>query len=614
MAGIGGLICLAAGSGHPVLGVVGGAAVALAVAMEMFRAVLAVRAGRLRTFWIPFPVAAVLVVAVGCWAGIQPAPAFVLGVAAVAIMLVAAWLLRHLPQDSVELLAVRLPGTPEKAPPPPRRPYGAVSVVLLGWLCVGLALGLLGRSPALLGTPVLGPALVGTGLVGSAFVGSGLVGTGLVGTGLLAAAAMMWLGWDRGPFGASTVQRALRTYAPRFVMPYNSYYIFHIAMWAPYLLRTGERVVVVTTDPRSFREVTRKSELPVVFGGDISRSATKALFPRSVRAAFYVHNGRHAHFLKVPGPTHVFLHHGDSDKHTSSAPVSRSYDALVVAGQAAIDRYATQGIALDPRKFRVLGRPQTEGIDVLRRSGPISSATVLYAPTWYPTTPGKPSYSSLLLGPSIVETLLAAGHTVVFRPHAAMRSYPPAADAIKRIHAMLAADAAVTGRSHVYGRAADAHTVASSTNLVDAMISDVSGIVTDFMQSLKPYAMMVMIGTPDEFTVRFPTSMGGYLIDRDLSDLSAVLDLMLGTDPQASLRYERREYYLGPYSGDESSRAFVDFAGELAARHSTIATIPAPTPIPASTPIPFPTPVPNPPPASSIIRTPPAAPPAETPS
>ena len=112
---------------------------------------------------------------------------------------------------------------------------------------------------------------------------------------------MLWLGWERGPFGPPTVQRALRTYAPRFVMPYNSYYIFHIAMWAPYLLRTGERVVVVTTDQRSFREVTRKSELPVVFSQDVTRSAMKAQFPRSVRAAFYVHNGRHSHFLKVPG-------------------------------------------------------------------------------------------------------------------------------------------------------------------------------------------------------------------------------------------------------------------------------------------------------------------------
>ena len=82
-------------------------------------------------------------------------------------------------------------------------------------------------------------------------------------------------------------------------------------------------------------------------------------------------------------------------------------------------------------------------------------------------------------------------------------------------------------------------TVAASTNLVDAMISDVSGIVTDFMQSLKPYAMTVMIGTPDEFAVEFPTSLGGYLVDRDLSDLGSVVDLMLGTDPHAALRRER---------------------------------------------------------------------------
>ena len=561
LAGIGGLLCLAGAARAPLLLAVGGAAVALGVAVEVARALHAVRRRRLRTFWIPFPVAAVLVVAVGCWAFARSGSAPWLGMAAVLAMLVVGWLLRHLPQDSVDLLSARLPGAPETAPPAPRWPYGVVSLVLLGWLVLGFVLGLLG---------VLGLAAA---LLGSALLGSALVG----------AAAMLGAGWERGPFGRPTVQRALRAYAPRFVMPYNSYYIFHIAMWAPYLLRTGERVVVVTTDSRSFRELTRKSQLPVVFGRDTSRSATKALFPRSVRAAFYVHNGRHSHFLKVPGPSHVFLHHGDSDKHTSFAPVSIRYDLLVVAGQAAVDRYVTQGVSLDPTKFRLLGRPQTEGIEVVRSAHPIAPATVLYAPTWYPTTPGKPSYSSLLLGPSIVAALLASGRRVIFRPHAAMRSHPPAAAAIGQIHAMLAADAASTGHRHVYGRAADSLTVAQSTNLADAMISDVSGIVTDFMQSLKPYAMTVMIGTPDDFAARFPTSLGGYLLDRDLSDLASVLELMLGADPRAALRRERREYYLGPYSGDESARAFVDFACTLSGR-ARPAPIPTAEPAPALAP------------------------------
>jgi len=100
------------------------------------------------------------------------------------------------------------------------------------------------------------------------------------------------------------------------------------------------------------------------------------------------------------------------------------------------------------------------------------------------------------------------------------------------------------------------------------------------MQSLKPYAMTVMIGTPDEFAVEFPTSLGGYLVDRDLSDLGSVLDLMLGTDPHAALRRERREYYLGPYSGEESARAFVDFAGQLAGRHRAVTATRAACPVP----------------------------------
>src|SRR6478736_6867399 len=129
---LGGLICLAAGREHPVLLVVGGVAVAIGLVTEVGRAVLAVRAGRLRTFWIPFPVAALLVVAVCCWVCADHGTSTAwLGLAAAPIMLVVGWALRHLPQDSVDLLAARLPGAPETAPPPPRRPYGAVTLMLL---------------------------------------------------------------------------------------------------------------------------------------------------------------------------------------------------------------------------------------------------------------------------------------------------------------------------------------------------------------------------------------------------------------------------------------------------------------------------------------------------
>ena len=168
-------------------------------------------------------------------------------------------------------------------------------------------------------------------------------------------------------------------------------------MWAPHSLRTGQGVIVVTTDRALVsRSVTRKSELPVSFGGDISRSATKVLFPRSVRAAIHVHNGRHAHFPYVPGPTDVFLHHGDSlhllRRRLPAATTPRR------RRQARIERNETKDIEPIRESSGCSARPQTKGIDALRRSPTLASSTMLYAPTGHPTTPCKPSYSSLLLG------------------------------------------------------------------------------------------------------------------------------------------------------------------------------------------------------------------------
>ena len=72
-------------------------------------------------------------------------------------------------------------------------------------------------------------------------------------------------------------------------------------------------------------------------------------------------------FMKVRRMTHVWLHHGDSDKEASFRRKSAAYDVLVVAGQAAIDRYAAHGVHIPPEKFRILGRPQIENIETATR-------------------------------------------------------------------------------------------------------------------------------------------------------------------------------------------------------------------------------------------------------
>jgi CDP-glycerol glycerophosphotransferase (TagB/SpsB family) len=273
--------------------------------------------------------------------------------------------------------------------------------------------------------------------------------------------------------------------------------------------------------------------------------------------------------------THVWLHHGDSDKEVSFRRKSAAYDILVVAGQAAIDRYATHGVRIPSKKFKILGRPQIENIETV--TAPISTVdnpVVLYAPTWY-AADYKNNHSSLPIGTAIVSALLARNATVIFRPHPARRKLPESAAAISAINKLLRADAKATSRPHRWGAAASDPTLAELANAADAMVADVSGVVTDFMQSLKPFAMVATGDTTEVFRARFPTSCSAYVIEWDLSTLDDALDAMLGDDPLAPTRVERREYYLGGYENGESARAFVKYLQSLAADSMPAEAVPA---------------------------------------
>ena len=115
-------------------------------------------------------------------------------------------------------------------------------------------------------------------------------------------------------------------------------------------------------------------------------------------------------------------------------------------------------------------------------------------------------------------------------------------------------------------------TVVDCANHVDALISDVSSVVSDFLQSEKPYAMTAMQASVEDFRRKYPVARGGYVLLGDLSNLHSVLDELLRTDPLASARSELKRYVLGEFTGDESAEAFAAFVRELAGGAAPAAT------------------------------------------
>lgn len=385
-------------------------------------------------------------------------------------------------------------------------------------------------------------------------------GTAQLVVAVLTSAAPLGTAWllHRWAQRSRAVVAAVERHAPRVAVPYAGKVGVHVGMWSPWIERAGAPWCVVSADAEVHAELVRLYPTTPVLLGDL---------PTSVRGALYPHGAkRNARFLRRDDMTHVFLGHGDSDKPLSASERVLAYDLVAVAGQAAVDRFADAGLVVPPEKIRVVGRPQTEGIE--RAAGPVpASPTVLYAPTWRHADDAQ-NVSSLPVADRIVEALLARGCTVQFRRHFAGRNHDEAEAMIVRVDALLADDARRTGRAHLLSEAAMGVPLVEAINGCDVMVSDISGIVVDFMASEKPYAMYAAqhagADAAERFRAAHPTAVGAYVLDRDLTHLASTLDTMLGADPLAPVRPVRADHYLGGADRARPAERFVALVRELA--------------------------------------------------
>lgn len=410
----------------------------------------------------------------------------------------------------------------------------------------------------------------------AAVVAAALVASGVPAWAYLVLAAVAAVAWAVGAEGAlryvrqsRRVRRALLAYAPTAAMAYagRSGAPWQLRMWEPYILRSGEPTVVINLHAKYADMILRGAELtsPYIQLGSRGFKDLDQLLVPSLKAMFYVQNARaNAAFMAYDRLTHVWLNHGDSDKPANFNPRHANYDKLVVCGQAGVDRYERHGIHVDPDKFVILGRPQACDILPVRR--PIAEEDpkiVLYAPTWQGLDEAV-NFSSLERGPQIVKGLLDRGATVLFRPHPLSYRWRIRKAVVRDIQALLRADKAITKRQHRWGRRVDKiWTVADCANRSHALISDVSSVVSDYLQSRKPYAMTSMHGTVEQFRAEFSVAETGYVLLGDLSNLDEVLDDLLEADPLAEARNERKRYVLGDFDGYESADAFAAFVREL---------------------------------------------------
>jgi CDP-Glycerol:Poly(glycerophosphate) glycerophosphotransferase len=379
------------------------------------------------------------------------------------------------------------------------------------------------------------------------------------------AAGLVWSKARRTGVDASDVRSALERFDAAFALyfsaPDNTEY--HVEMWAPYLERIGRRWLIITREPNSFKLLTESMGpvVPVVFcpqPDDLHTAITPGL-----NAVFYVNNGAlNADMVRHHRLTHIQLLHGDSDKASSYNPVTAIFDRIFVAGQAGIDRYADNGVHIPHSKFDIVGRPQIETIEVAKaRISAIEDKVVLYASTWVGAF-SDTNYSSLSIGETILTNLLARDVTVILRPHPYANRHLITARYLSRLERMLAADRAKTGRRHIFGTAATTEmSFVDCINAADALISDVSGVLSDALYSNKPLAVTNMIAAlPSAFEEAFPLAKAAYVINGVASNIDQVLDDLLGDDPREEARRKARIHFLGDFDYSNYADAFVSKA------------------------------------------------------
>ena len=353
---------------------------------------------------------------------------------------------------------------------------------------------------------------------------------------------------------------AIEQYHPEFVVYFAAKLgaEYQVGMWMPYFRRLGRRFIVVARYDSALVPLAAMTDAPVVLCRTLA--SLEATIVPSVKAVFYPNNGlTNTHYIEHRGMTHIWLNHGDSEKPACFNPVHNIYDRIFAAGQAGVDRYARHGVDIPAEKFEIVGRPQTSGIRRGKSAiGTVANPTVLYAPTWVGPYADSKLYS-LPEGARIVEALLARGCTVIFRAHPLNYEYAEARRYIEAIWALLEADRDATGRVHLWGPPAEqTMDVKDCFNASDAMISDVSAIVTDYLQSQKPFSIVAAESNSEKLVAQAPVAVAAYVLAGDLNNLEQVLDDLLRVDPLAPQRARTRDYYLGDFAAGDPAAPFLD--------------------------------------------------------
>lgn len=381
----------------------------------------------------------------------------------------------------------------------------------------------------------------------------------------------------------SRLKRTLRTTAgsgPPFDLPLSqmpavpvvAYFadspatIYQIKQWLPVFEQVAQRhpFIIVTRKMDTTRQLRDLTDLPVAFARTID--GVLALYDQiGVKNVIYVNNGmRNFQSLIYQSALHVHVNHGESDKVSMVSNQAKSYDRVVVAGQAAIERHRRALINFDEGRLAVCGRPQLDlEVAPALRPDRAGRRTVLYAPTWSGENDAN-NYTSLdRYGVAIVKAILAQDDVrLVYKPHPrVINGTDPACGAAHDEILHLVEAANHDGGKHLMPFDADPLAVFEG---VDLLVTDISSIGLDFLY-LHPETPIVLTDRRTHrarLVAESPVAGAVDVVDGDtVGDVDRLLRENLARDPHSDARKNARQHYFGFERGESSAR-FLDFVDE----------------------------------------------------
>ena len=356
---------------------------------------------------------------------------------------------------------------------------------------------------------------------------------------------------------------SLGIYKPQVALFWGKDIAFsQLDIYRPYLKRTRQRAIIIA---KSLKTKTPESielpNTPVFVNSEGFKPSADIFGIKSLDTILHItESGENYAFIKgFPNFIHVYANHGDSDKHSNAVRTATVYDFVMVAGRASMLRFPQAGLAVPQEKFVAIGGTPIEGVEVVEKT--VKIRNILYAPTWEGHQEAV-NFSSVHKVAASVISLSAKGYQMRFRPH-------PGLGKRSTLHKALSSDirAATTFDSRT--------DKASDFNWSDLIVSDISGVMSEYLFTGKP--IVVPVGGADDWVRHYltETSLNDfiYLWNCETQDFDDVARLV-AQDPLREQRLARREeMFLGARSVEALCRHFdqaLDLFGQVRAQRAKL--------------------------------------------